>query len=561
MTHLHLPPMEAWFEEFLETTLTQSPHRQTDVATYDTLRTLGRLTLAAKVASIETWNMRYPSRMHKRIPEKLEFDELAALLLKRFDFRMLATSHESDDALLGLYVPSDDDFWQRANDLGASLGTYTTNTMLFHYMISVLSPKTKQKDAEEILERVRTFARIAHTTTGSHLFPVKNGIYDQEQDVLLPFSPELVFLTKIGVDYVPTAQNPSITASDGYVWDVESWLADLAISDEVETLLWEVISASLQPNRGMNKSIWFYSESGNNGKGTVGQLIKNLLGRGNYASLAVADFKHEFLKHSLIGVAANISDENDVDEYIDSVKDYKASVTGDDIMVNRKHKDPVRLQFRGLNIQMMNGLPKTKDKTGSFYRRLIIVPFIKSFTNNGERGYIKSDYINRRDVLEYVLKRALHTRFDEFTMPQASAHLLDQYREKNNPVLDFWNEMHESFVWDLLPNGFLYAVYKGWYQSNNPSGTIIGQRAFLDYLSPIVDMSGAWENRMSSGATPVKSKGKMDDDEPLITEYGLDIPSKTGMPSAWCDPTYTGRNPKQRRQFVRKETYRGIVRL
>lgn len=561
MSHqLHLPPMETWYSTFLDDVLSTSPHLPDEPATYASLESLGRLAVIAKMTHVELWNMDKASRLHKRLPEKLDFDEIAALLLRRFDFRMIATSYQSDDALLGLYVPSDDDIWSRASDMSSAHGTYTTSTTFFHYLIGVLSPKTKQKDAEEVLDRVRTFARIAQTTTGHHLFPVNNGIYDQAADALLPFSPDFVFQTKIGVDYVPTAQNPIITAPDGALWDVESWLADLAVSDEVETLLWEVISASLQPNRGMNKSIWFYSESGNNGKGTVGQLIKNLLGRGNYAPLSVADFKHEFLKQSLIGVAANISDENDVDEYIDSVKDYKASVTGDDILINRKHKDPVRVQFRGLNIQMMNGLPKTKDKTGSFYRRLIIVPFIKSFTNNGERKYIKDDYINRREVLEYVLRRALHTRFDEFTMPQASVHLLDQYREKNNPVLDFWNEIHEEFAWDLLPNRFLYDLYKGWYQRNNPSGVIIGQRTFFDYLSPIVDMDGNWENRLSSSATPIKSKDKMDADEPLITEYGLDLQSKNGVPSAWCDPNYRGTDITKRREFPRKDTYRGIVR-
>ncbi|WP_327205418.1 DUF5906 domain-containing protein [Rossellomorea marisflavi] len=172
--------------------------------------------------------------------------------------------------------------------------------------------------------------------------------------------------------------------------------------------------------------------------------MKNLLEKGNYSSLSVVNFNHEFKKQDLLGVAANIADENDVDKYINSVKDYKASIRGDDVIINRKHKDPARVQFRGHNIQMMNGLPKTKVKTGSFYRRLIIVPLIKSFTNNGEKSFINSDYIARKEVLEYTLFKALSLSFDEFIVPQASVYLPDQYREKNNPVLDFWNELHEE---------------------------------------------------------------------------------------------------------------------
>lgn len=551
---VHRPPSELWLDVFLNDLVLP------DVPLYADFVALGKNALTAKIADIDQHNMTVQSRLKKRLPERLDFDELAILLLHVLEFRMIVTSVQSDDRLLGLYVPSDDDVWARAKEMTSAKGTYTTNVSFFGYLVSLLSPKSKMKDIEEVLDRIRMYAPAAQTTTDPKLFPVNNGIYNQRVKYLEDFHPERVFLTKIAVDYVQNAPNPVIQNPDNTTWDVDTWLRELSISDDVYTLLWQVISAALQPNRGMNKSIWFYSESGNNGKGTVGQLIKNLLGRGNYAPLSVSDFKHEFLKQSLIGVACNISDENDVDEYIDSVKDYKASVTGDDILINRKHKDPVRVQFRGLNIQMMNGLPKTRDKTGSFYRRLIIVPFIKSFTNNGERGYIKTDYINRQDVLEYTLCHALSLEFDEFIVPDASSHLLDIYREKNNPVLDFWNELNEEFQWDLVPKPFLYDLYAKWFERTNPSGTLIGQRTFFDYLAPIVDTSSAWENRLGSDLSTTRTGNMMDNDEPLISEYGLDRPYKNGAPSPWMNPNYKGDNPEKRREFTRKDKYRGIVR-
>lgn len=551
---LHTPPIDRWIAHYLTTlTVTGDP-------TYDSLVEMGQTALASKIASVEDFNASVASRLRKRLPERLEFDEIAAILLHVFTFRMVATSHQSEDSLLSLYVPTDDDIWAKSKELASAKGVYTTNTNFFYYLASLLSPKSKIKDIEEILERVRTFAPTVRATTEPYLFPVNNGIYNQQDKKLEPFSPERVFMTKIGVDYVTTATNPVIPEADGTTWDVENWLAELSVSSDVNLLLWQVIAASLQPNRGMNKSIWFYSESGNNGKGTVGQLIKNLLGRGNYSPLSVSDFKHEFLKQSLIGVAANISDENDVDEYIDSVKDYKASVTGDDILINRKHKDPVRVQFRGLNIQMMNGLPKTRDKTGSFYRRLLIVPFIKSFTNNGEKSFIKNDYIHRKEVLEYVLKKALALEFEEFIVPAESAYLLEQYREKNNPVLDFWKEVREELKWDLVPKHFLYDLFRKWFERTNPSGTVIGQRTFFDNLGPVIELDGEWDNRMSNELSNIRVGNLMDADEPLITEYGLDRPERNGAPSPWAKTGYAGENAKVKRDFVRKTKYRGVVR-
>lgn len=549
------PKMAGWLESFLDET------PKPDNPTKETLTQIGDAALRAKIQDVEESNMEVAPRLRRRVPERLEFSEIAAILLHILSFRSIATSKQIDGGTLGVYVTGDNVMWKKGSKFQNPEGIYSTNEKLFHYMMRQITEDIRQKEIEEALGIINTYAPEVSATTDTHLFPVNNGIYNQQTGVLEPFSEDYIFLTKINVDYNPNAQNPQIPEADGSYWDVESWLDGLSVSQEVNELLWQVIAASLQPNRGMNKSIWFYSESGNNGKGTVGQLIKNLLGKGNYSALSVIDFNHEFKKQDLLGVAANIADENDVDKYIDSVKDYKASITGDDVIINRKHKDPVRVQFRGLNIQMMNGLPKTKDKTGSFYRRLIIVPFIKSFTNNGEKSYIKSDYIARRDVLEYVLFKALSLQFDEFIVPQASSYLLDQYREKNNPVLDFWNEIHEEFQWDLIPKQFLYDLYLKWFERSNPSGTMIGQRTFFDQLSPIIDGDGNWENHIGSDKTNIRTGGKMDDDEPLITEYGLDKPYRNGAPSPWANPSYSGTSPQKNRDFTRKTKYRGILRL
>jgi putative DNA primase/helicase len=552
--HQDRPKMAKWLEDFLNNT--PKPANLTKEA----LTRIGNDALSAKIANVEEENMGVMARLRKRVPERLEFSDIAALLLHLLSFRSIATSKQADSGTLGLYVTGNDIMWQKGSKFKNPEGIYSTNEKLLHYMMRQITEDIRQKEIEEAIGIINTYAPEVSATTDAHLFPVNNGIYNQKTGKLEPFSEEYVFLTKINVDYNQNAKNPLIQESDGTYWDVETWLSGLSVTPEVNELLWQVIAASLQPNRGLNKSIWFYSESGNNGKGTVGQLIKNLLGKGNYSSLSVVDFNHEFKKQDLLGVAANIADENDVDKYIDSVKDYKASITGDDVIINRKHKDPVRVQFRGLNIQMMNGLPKTKDKTGSFYRRLIIVPFIKSFTNNGEKSYIKSDYIARKEVLEYVLFKALSLSFDEFIVPQASAYLLDQYREKNNPVLDFWNELHEEFVWDLIPNKFLYDLYQKWFERNNPSGTVIGQRTFYDQLSPIIDADSGWENHIGTDKTNVRTGDKMDDDEPLITEYGLDKPFRNGAPSPWSKPGYNGPNPQMGRDFPRKSKYRGIMR-
>lgn len=476
----------------------------------------------------------------KAVPDRLDFDEVAGVLSTLFTFRNIRLSKTQAGYVLGLYV-----------HYGDNEGIYEVDRKNMYRLIEPLAPKFRNRDMDDVLDKIERLVPIVDIETNPNLSPVNNGIFNKETKTLMPFSEAHVFTTKIPIDYVENIKNPIITMPDGDTWDVDSWIEELMEDEDSVKLIWEVIGDTLQPNYSRGKSIWFYSKRGNNGKGTLGELIKNLLGRGNYASLAVTDFKHEFLKEQLLSVAANISDENDVDTYIDSIRDYKATITGDDININRKYEKPITLQFFGTNIQMMNGLPKTRDKSDSFYRRLILVPFIKSFTNNGERPYIKHNYVKRKDVLQYVLNKALNIRFDEFTEPNRSKMLLMEYQSANNPVIQFWEEYKEEFVWDLLPNQFLYDAYLSWNKRNNPSGTALSRQNFLENIVIMAIKDGDWSDKTGQGSK-VRSSKRMDADEPLITELGL---------TEWTDRSYKGKDLRKMRDFKRKQSYRGLERL
>ena len=540
---IHIP-------EYLEQYLTSIT--VPDKITMNFLIKLGADALNAKIADVELFNMTVKTGK-KRIPNKLEFDDVAVILMSLYIFKNIQMTSRADDTILAMYIDDPD---------SPKHGIYDTNRKTMFEIMERIVPNFKNRDMQDVLDKIERSVETVEQTKDKHLFIVKNGIFNKRTGACMPFSPDYVYLTRIPVEYKSNPVSPVIFAPDGYRWTVDDWIDDLTDHDhEIATLIWQVIADCLQPHYSRHKSVWFYSERGNNGKGTIGQLIKNLLGEGNYASLSVADFNHEFLKETLLGVAANISDENDVNIFIDSIKDYKASVTGDDININRKYEKPLRIQFHGTNIQMMNGLPKTQDKSDSFYRRLILVPFLKSFTNNGERKYIKSDYIHRQDVLEYVLHKALNMDFDEFIIPKASAELLESYKEKNNPVLEFWNELEEEFVWNLLPTQFLYDLFVKWSEVNNPSGKVMSKRTFTDTLSSIIQNGDfPWEIKTGQN-DKVRTQDRMKADEPLISEYGLDRPDKGGKPTAWMHPTYAGSDPEKRREFKRKVAYRGYLRL
>lgn len=89
----------------------------------------------------------------------------------------------------------------------------------------------------------------------------------------------------------------------------------------------------------------------------------------------------------------------------------------------------------------------------------------------------------------------------------------------------------------------------------------MSKRTFSDTLTSVIHaLEDPWDDKTGQN-DKVRSAGKMDDDEPLISAFGLDLVDRGGKPTSWMHPTYNGPNEKKRREFTRKTTYRGYIRL
>lgn len=266
---------------------------------------------------------------------------------------------------------------------------------------------------------------------------VNNGIFDYKVHKLTPFTPDKIFLSKCPVDYVIGAANPVLhNPKDGTYWNIEDWMKELGGSPEKTELLWQITGAVIRPCVAWNKFAVLYAEDGNNGKGTLCDLMRNLCGRRNCASISMSSFAKEFMLELLIGVSAVITDENPVGAFLDDSASLKAVATNDTLMINRKNEKPISYKFRGFTVQCVNEIPRVKDKSDSFYRRLLCVPFENCFTG-AERKYIKQDYIARKEVLEYVLYRVLNMDYYELGEPDECKALMSEFKADNNPVITF----------------------------------------------------------------------------------------------------------------------------
>ncbi len=470
-------------------------------------------------------------------PRELPPCVVAQILLHLYHFRRIIWAGTAKDGNCDLSLYQTD---------GYDRGIYVSDYAEMRNLIRLYNYSFSSREVDEVINILSDTAPVCRRSEDEDLIAVNNGIFDYRTKRLMDFTPDIVFTSKSHVDYRDNASNPVIhNDKDGTDWDVESWMNELSDDPEVIRLFWEIIGAIIRPNVPWDKVALLYSEKGNNGKGTFCELARQLCGEGTHASLRLSEFDKDFMLEPLTHVSAVITDENDVGTYIDKAANLKAILTGDAVTINRKFKQPITYQFKGFMIQCLNELPRIKDKSDSLYRRLLVIPFMKCFTGK-ERKEIKHDYLHRQDVLEYVLWKVLNMNFYELSVPAVCNDFLEEYKEFNDPIRQFAEEILPQCQWDLLPCGFLYALYKAWMKQNNSSGQVQGRNSFLKDLYGVVD-GALWKE-----VTSAQPKTYMDKAEPLIDEYNL---------TDWMNPQYMlSKDIDKKCRPALKTTYNGLQR-
>lgn len=542
--------------------------------------------LGLTISVIKNENKRTKNTTEKlTIPKHLSYWQVAQILCRLHHVVRIAPSkgsHDREYDLLAMYLSE-----------GPNRGVYSTSEDEIRMTGRKYNRSLSLADAKEMFAVLREDAPRTHVCRERDLIAMDEGIFfygtedrlitvngrehEFRAKALHPFHPDFVFTVKSHVRHLEddNPESPVIKMPDGQDWEIHSWIDDffrkeIDPADDAETveakkrynevnqgmpdLIWEVIGAIMRPHVSWNKTAWFYSEQGNNGKGTLCSLMRNLVGHDAHTSIPLANMGKEFALEPLVKASCVIVDENDVGTFIDKAANLKAIVTNDVIQLNRKNRPIIAFQFFGLMVQCLNEFPKVKDKSESFYRRQLFVPFEKSFTGK-ERKYIKDDYLKRPEVLEYVAWYALHRagattpgEYYSFSEPEATTLALDQYKEHNDPVRAFWNEFRTEFLWTLLPFTFLYDLFKPWFEKVNPRGMVIGLQQFIKDIVAIVHEDDLWS--CDDQSKTVYAPKRMGCAEPLIKAFKLED---------WMNPALPETDPNRCLPII-KPNYRGIIR-
>ena len=424
------------------------------------------------------------------------------------------------------------------NPHSATYGTYRTSTNYLRALARRYQEDISTREFTELYTALTDLAPQEIHDPNRDLIAANNCIVDYNggHPKRIEFSPEHIFLSKMSTRWNPDAENVVISNPEGCIeghadpddctpacttWDVESWMRAFAPEDDpgFSEVLWRVIGAVARPYVRWTKCAFLVGNAGNNGKGTLLEGVRNLVGPAATRSVSLGQMKSDAMVATLLGGSANLVDENDVEARFTKLANFKSSVTNDVITVNRKYLPAVSFVFWGFTVQCLNSEPDVADTSDSFYRRLLFLSFNKSFTGV-ERKYIKDDYLRRDDVLEYMLKRVLTHEltpaYYDLEATEKMARDLDEYKADNDPIRAWWAEHVDQFAWNAIPAGFVYATFKAWWKVSGQSGEAPSQQKFARALTPLATAAG-WVR----GTKAEYVRGELGAPEPLIERYQL----------------------------------------
>lgn len=349
-----------------------------------------------------------------------------------------------------------------------SKGIYSASPTLFSSYAHKIQPAMTPKQVSDLYSVLSDDDRVrdGKPSHDKMLVACQNGVFNLSKQKLVEFSPKFHFVAKIATSYNPTVTEPVIQTKDGY-WKPLEWLKTLANGDkEVLAVLLQVIGDACQSSYSRRQAVWLIGNpenakgNGANGKSTFEALVEAVVGSENTAHLKADQFSERFALNELMGRSLVVGDDVQAGKFIEDQSAFNSAVTGDTLRADVKNKQPVNFTFSGTIIQSTNEMPRFNNQTGGTNRRMLIVPFMAQFDLNKANEEIKTDFIHRKEVREWLLKYSLLIagKTDKFVQPKVSQELLKDFEKGNDQVANFMDE--NEFSSTTLPVRWAYEQFQ-----------------------------------------------------------------------------------------------------
>ena len=338
-------------------------------------------------------------------------------------------------------------------------GVYKHDVVSIEKMMLKEIPILSDTKRKEVMKYLNVMCMNVYPAS-PRLIAFRNGILDIDTDEFMPLSPEHIITNIIPWDYNNSA----------YDTEADAFLNRISCDDpDIRSLLEECIGYCFYRQNIIQKAFILIGKK-QNGKSTFIGVLNRILGDDNISAMDLKNLNDRFSKATLFKKLANIGDDIS-DEFIPDASLFKKIVSGDRIQAEFKGQDMFEFNPYVKLVFSANNMPRIRDKTGAVLRRLVIVPFNATFTEDDpEYDPDIKKKLSTQSAMEYFtmigvagLKRILSQK--RFTKSGKVQKELEEYEEFNNPVIGFFKDMEEGYLFRNSTKE-IHLAYSAWCREN-----------------------------------------------------------------------------------------------
>lgn len=162
---------------------------------------------------------------------------------------------------------------------------------------------------------------------------------------------------------------------------IDGFMAETLQDPDVVDFCYEIVGATLFGKGGSMQKLVILHGGGGNGKGVFTRLIRMLLPAKTCAAIGPADMSMDYQRYKLYGALANMIGELPALDK-KSLEWYKTFTGGDAIFMRSIGKNGFDYQPIAMHIISTNQLPQLPKVDDAIKRRMIVVPFNNTVTEN-----------------------------------------------------------------------------------------------------------------------------------------------------------------------------------